>query len=467
MPADYTQMTVDVLEDDQVIVTRQSVSALGTISRDRRLRETIDVLHRQLLANRLTEREEFELLGSCLFDFLFTDVVRSRVRSWLEDTAEGILRVVLQFDADSDLGWYPWEYLHVPGEVSPRRKGFVATRQELVLSRHVRLTDDDRPAALTPVRERLRIFVGIASPQREEIPSRDGGGGVVVPLADLLEETHELVDALERSGAEVRVDRALTKSGLAAALAPGAAGFRPHVVHLVAHGRYIRGEGGALALCREDRPGMAAWVRDQDLGDCLGHSPTVVFLHACSGARTEQFQGFRGVAMRLVERDVPAVVAMNFDIEAGIARDFALAFYEALAQGRPIDHAVQLGRNRIGTGGQAANFQGRAFGCPVAFVQVPGAVFLPTDDQGAPAPAAAAVPEPARLVCPCGGTVQQGMRMCVSCKTRIAVCPNPACGRIWRPADGVCPWCEYTPEPAGTAPHAMSTTPAAATPGHG
>ncbi|MGH9225795.1 MAG: CHAT domain-containing protein, partial [Acidimicrobiales bacterium] len=90
-----------------------------------------------------------------------------------------------------------------------------------------------------------------------------------------------------------------------------------------------------------------------------------------TSAQPDSFAGFRGVALRLLEVGVPAVVAMSFDIDVATATKFAVEFYKALADGRPVDFAVQKGRRKVGMPDESAtNFYGRAFGCPVAFVQV-------------------------------------------------------------------------------------------------
>jgi hypothetical protein len=181
--------------------------------------------------------------------------------------------------------------------------------------------------------------------------------------------------------------------------------------------------------------------------------PTVVFLHACEGARTEQIRGFRGVAMQLVKRGVPAVVAMNFTIGSGDAREFARRFYEELARGTPVDRAVQRGRVHIGRQSvhSSGGFSGRAFGCPVVFVQTPGAVVEAI--KVAPVPEAETrVGEVVILQCPsCLQRVVPGMTRCVKCKGWLEPCPNAACGRLWSKDDGLCPWCGFEVQVTPTA----------------
>lgn len=460
MNPDPIQVTVDIRRQPEVTVTREAQSERSLLSTDPRLIEAIGVLHNQLLKKRPWERDEFALLGSCLYDYIFTGDARRAMTRWLSDVPASGLRLVLQFGPQSgELVKYPWEYLHIPADVLPSRKGFIAAREELVLSRHFRYQDG--PASqqvVPPPAERLRILVGIASPIREELPrwdETDERGKNIVSMPDISAETAGLVETLRESGADVEVDAELTQTELTNLLGDRESDFRPHVVHLIAHGTFDDEVGGALALCRKDEKRMAAWTRDSDLADCFSHTPTVVFLHACStAASATQIRGFRGVAMRLVERGVPAVVAMNFEIDAGSAMRFAIAFYAALEQGEAVDRAVQLGRREIGISrsGGSGNFSGRAFGCPVAFVQIPGAVIQPTVGGGGTAGTVSEPePQPQRdtiLYCPCTNRVMPNMVKCPSCKQSIQYCPqsspdNTHGEHLWRPNDKVCPFCGY------------------------
>jgi hypothetical protein len=54
-----------------------------------------------------------------------------------------------------------------------------------------------------------------------------------------------------------------------------------------------------------------------------------------------------GVAPNLVQRGLPAVVAMQYEILDATAKQFADEFYRALALGWPVDAAMQTTRNSI------------------------------------------------------------------------------------------------------------------------
>jgi hypothetical protein len=78
------------------------------------------------------------------------------------------------------------------------------------------------------------------------------------------------------------------------------------------------------------------------------HSLRLVALSACNSAQAGPGGVFAGVGPALVQKRVPAVVAMQYPtVLQETAGKFATAFYEALALGRPVDVAVNQARNRL------------------------------------------------------------------------------------------------------------------------
>ncbi len=77
---------------------------------------------------------------------------------------------------------------------------------------------------------------------------------------------------------------------------------------------------------------LAAYLR--------GSSVRLVVLSACDSARADPTDSFAGVAPRLVQAGLPAVVAMQSFLPDPLAPVFTAAFYRALADGRPVDTAI-------------------------------------------------------------------------------------------------------------------------------
>jgi hypothetical protein len=77
------------------------------------------------------------------------------------------------------------------------------------------------------------------------------------------------------------------------------------------------------------------------------HPLRLAFLNACEGARADRGEPFAGVAQRLVQQGLPAVLAMQFPITDSAATTLAQLFYEALADGYAVDAALAEARKAI------------------------------------------------------------------------------------------------------------------------
>lgn len=106
------------------------------------------------------------------------------------------------------------------------------------------------------------------------------------------------------------------------------------LLHFLGHGD-IRPSGGLLQFA--DGPFYA-----DDLAKTLNSKTQFCFLSACHTAGDEH-----AVGAVLVEKGVPAVVAMQGPISDEGARHFARAFYQSLSEGNPVEDAVRDGRFSI------------------------------------------------------------------------------------------------------------------------
>jgi hypothetical protein len=156
-----------------------------------------------------------------------------------------------------------------------------------------------------------------------------------------------------------------------------------HALHYIGHGSYDRAsERGVLLF--EDESGWARPVSGDKLGMVLHDfsSLRLAILNACEGARTARNDPFAGVAGALVQRDIPAVVAMQFEISDEAAIVFAGGFYEQLAGGVPVDASLAAARLAM----LAERSDDIEWGTPVLFMRVPdGRIFDLGDNHQAPA----------------------------------------------------------------------------------
>lgn len=410
-------------------------------------RQTIDVLANLLARGKLDRRDQLKVLGTHLFEGLFDPRAADALRDAFAEIerSEDVLRIVLSFEPEArELGEMPWEYLYLPD--SDRGAGFflAAMQKRLTLMREVPLV----PAlggVSGSVEPPLKVLLVVSAPVRDV----DGDLGSV-RAQEVIDKIQEL--AASRPGA-LEID--MLDEPSKRALADRVESFEPHVIHFFGHGRYNRLERrGELALVQEYDPETAVWVDDQSFADCVKPPPKLIFLHACEGARSESYEGFRGVALQLVNSRVPAVIAMQFEIENKVATRFATTFYESLGQGKEIDEAVRDGRRELGlfADDTEESFAGRAFGSPVVYLQQGLGIAIARRPEPAPLPV--------RRDCPyqnCFGTLLPGSRFCPSCKREVGICPN--CQAPEYPvAEGFCSICGYdASRPPATAPAASES----------
>jgi|GEM_PF-4748006 len=229
-----------------------------------------------------------------------------------------------------DLGALPWELLY-----DPQDGNFIALSGRTPFVRVLpRPIASALPAQATDIHTLLLVT---ASPT--DMP----------PLA-LDQERQAILDAVRPlvQANKLRVislDHA-TPTALLDALRRGA-----DWLHLVGHGEYDPRSGhGAIILEQADR--RSARVDVDTLRQLLpegsetGRRVRLVFLNACATAQVGLIPGTRGLAQTLAQAGIPSTIGMSRPISDASARAFSWGFYEALAEGWPIEVAVIEGRRR-------------------------------------------------------------------------------------------------------------------------
>jgi hypothetical protein len=98
----------------------------------------------------------------------------------------------------------------------------------------------------------------------------------------------------------------------------------------------------------EGADGKTRLVTGRDLGMMIrSRSLRLVVLNACEGARSAQDDPLGGVAQALVHQGIPAVIAMQFEISDTAAITFSQSFYQAIADGLPVDVATVEARRAM------------------------------------------------------------------------------------------------------------------------
>ena len=297
--------------------------------------------------------------GGGLFNALFRGEIYTLYHDALADARrrERGVRITLCLSGSPELIDVPWEYMFDEPD-------FLAVSSFTPVVRYLDLPRAHRPLLVKPP---LRLLGLVSSPAEYE------------PL-DVERERANLEAALEGLSKAGKVELHWLEKPTLRELLRTMQAHTFHALHYIGHGAYERdAERGVLLF--EDSDGWARPVRGDELGIILHEftSLRLAVLNACDGARTARTDPFAGVAGSLVQRDIPAVVAMQFEISDEAAIAFASAFYQQLAAGSPVDASVAAAR--------LAMFAERSdeieWGTPVLFMRVrDGQIF----DFGHPPP---------------------------------------------------------------------------------
>lgn len=268
--------------------------------------------------------------GARLFDTVFGAEVQQCLLDSLREARarpDTGLRIRLRLNGAPELAELPWEYLY-----RTSKRQFLALTTNTPIVRYLDLQDSARPVAVKPP---LRILAMISSPSdADPLDAEAEWANLEKAVADLQGRGQVVLHKLETA----------TLDALRWQLREEAY----HVFHYVGHAGYDQtARRGLLVL--EDELGRASPTSAEQLGVVLHEEDTLrlVVLNACEGGRTAPDDIFAGTAQTLVQKDVPAVVAMQFDISDTAAVTFARDFYRSLAYGDPVDTAVTQARQAI------------------------------------------------------------------------------------------------------------------------
>ncbi|MCS7178850.1 MAG: CHAT domain-containing protein [Anaerolineae bacterium] len=307
------------------------------------------------------EEQSVQDFGQGLFNALFCGEVRSRYDvSLREATRQGKgLRLKLRINAP-ELTVLPWEFLY-----DPRSGEYLCLSRNTPVIRYIELPQPIQPLMVTPP---LRILGMVASPRDQD------------PL-DVKREKERMEEALKGLQARglVRLTwlEGQTWRDLQQAMRRGSW----HVFHFIGHGRFDRQrDEGIIALSNEK--GETYPLGATELARLLADhfSMRLVLLNACEGARGSERDIFSSTAAILVRRGIPAVLAMQFEITDQAAVEFARAFYEALADGLPVDAAIAEARKAVSLAVPCT----LEWGIPVLYMRAPEGILFNLQEAKAP-----------------------------------------------------------------------------------
>lgn len=313
-----------------------------------------------------SEEQIVEEFGRQLSEALLGGSVRtlfdlSRREAYEQDLG---LRLKLRIQAP-DLAVIPWEFLY-----DDREDEYIALSRGTPVIRYLELAQPIKPLTVTPP---LHILGMIASPRDQDALDTD-------------RERKRLEAAIAPLQQDGRVAltwiQGETWRDLQRAMRTG----EWNIFHFIGHGAYDETKDeGFIAL--SDEGGRTHLLSAAQLGRLLDdHGPLrLAVLNSCEGARGGTKEVLSSTAAVLMRRGVPAVVAMQYEITDRAAIEFTRAFYEAIADGQPVDGAVSEARIAV----SLALERTLEWGVPVLYMHAPdGRIFsvdTPVSTNGAAA----------------------------------------------------------------------------------
>ena len=283
--------------------------------------------------------------GRRLFEALFAGDILSLFRGSLgQARGQGkALRVRLRLEPP-ELAALPWEYLY-----DPQQDCFLAISPETPLVRYLPLPGPTRPTAVSPP---VRVLVVISAPS-------DG------PPLDVAQEQSIIQEALREWVDQGLVQLRTLERGVVAEISQVMREFRPHVFHFIGHGLF---EDDQACVLLEDEDGGALPTDERAFREFFLGLPDIrlAVLNACQTASVSSTRPLVGLAPRILQRYLSAVVAMQYPLTADIALIFSREFYRGLALGYPLDAAMAEARKGIflEVGGDTPDW-----GIPVLFLR--------------------------------------------------------------------------------------------------
>jgi CHAT domain len=306
-----------------------------------------------------------EVLGQHLYAMIVQGRVEDGLNAAREAAGTRTLRVLLSFDTEADnLAQLPWELLYDPA--SNGSTDFLARAHRLVLSRSLILPVGR--LLTTPKEPPLVVYFIVAIPNT---------AGYALQRSQLLETLKQPAEYTSSINPEIlsRWDTEEIRRRLNSQTPP-------HIVHIigVCRRRWVQDEL-RTQLCLDDGSGTERWVGtnallrlfDDDGSVDPEDRPRLVVLHLCEASPIDFEVTFERLAPQLIQRGIPAVLAMQYPVAGEAARRFVGHLYDKLAERKSIEEAVQDARLVLFTEYE----EDRLFGSPVLYMQSVDSQLLP------------------------------------------------------------------------------------------
>jgi formylglycine-generating enzyme required for sulfatase activity/CHAT domain-containing protein len=329
--------------------------------KDQTFQDGLRVLQAGLV--RSDEKQFVRNFGEGLFDALFPRDIRSLFNSNIDRASQegNGLRIRLHI-SPPELATLPWEFLYDGQE-----------RKYLCLSNKtpiIRYLDQPQANPRLAITLPLRVLVMIVSP------------GNLQGLDDDKERS-DIVSAFKDLQKAGKVELTFLPGQTVDELQKTMWGAPWHVFHFIGHGGFdLENNEGYLSLANEK--GLEHRLYATQLADLIADDDSLrlVVLNSCQGAQGSACDLYSSAASILALRDIAAVLAMQYRISDRAAIKFSQVFYEALANGLPVDTATTEARKAVDHDFQNSH----EWGTPVLYMRSSNGILFDKLDLQPPLP---------------------------------------------------------------------------------
>ncbi|MGB0564326.1 MAG: CHAT domain-containing protein [Spirulinaceae cyanobacterium] len=311
-------------------------------------------------------------LGQELYSALFTDSLRD---SWVAAQSiahhqQATLRLRLGLRGDR-LSRLPWEVLHAPLTTATEQFQPLTTGTEILFSRYQAATP--RTPAILPPTSPLKILMVVTQP--------DDLGSL-----DLPQEIRHLKAELERgpTPAQLTLLEQPSRQDLAQVLEQG----QYHVFHYAGHSDLGK-TGGTIHLVNPKTGGTESLTGEDLAGLLVNNGVQLAVFNSCRSSDTTLGSAdAQSLSHALVQRGIPAVLAMAEQVPDEVSLAFTRLLYRNVLQGHSLDLALSRARQGLLSSYGSSQLY---WALPVLYLQPqsPGILIA----AGTTAPATAAIPQ--------------------------------------------------------------------------
>lgn len=294
-------------------------------------------------------RNAFQQLGKYLFSLLFQGEIRGHfeeriLRQYVLANNPDVyirFRLIFQPEVSLEIISLPWEFIY-----HHKKDIFLASHPKIIFSyQYNNLLSSEIEGYDQYSNKNLKILFLHSHPE-----DLKGIGYVTVRQKIKYLTEKDNVDYQEYSNLSIReLKEKITE-------------YKPHVFHFLTHGK-SNNVSGDFAFVNEEK--KAFWYDNQSFSYLFeSWQPKLIILQSCESGKISSFQ-FSGGASWLIRKRIPAVIAWRYPLRQQEGWIFLEEFYQSLAEGNPIDKAVQQGRNNLAISNDKPAYSTRSFGTPI------------------------------------------------------------------------------------------------------